>query len=372
MKRTLPFLLLPLLAGCAVFGKSGPEGIEDLTVDTAAAQLVRADEERAAGRTIDAIERLVAIRDLERLGPDERRRCEELLDVTVRAWIDLLDDEPDGAELLLDLYDMDLPPRLRARAAVRAARAQADQGDNVDSWRTIQQLENDLPNHTERGYAADVLAEAGFALIANPERYGLFNLYRYRTRGLEALEFLVLNYPSQPRCPEAYAALASTYEQRGNLDEAILRHEDLLLYHSNSPYAVASEARMPFLRMERLEQDDYDRKDLEQALRDLTGWIGRHGGDELEPEVRELLALCHLRLSRNDMIVARFYERVGNPFGARLHAERALEEARSAGAEGQQRKVLAFLEGLPEEGAQKRAERGAEEATDDVPEVGRE
>ena len=97
------------------------------------------------------------------------------------------------------------------------------------------------------------------------------------------------------------------------------------------------QAYLPKLRLERLERDDYARSELNQAEFELEYWLeryaGREGSPEDEAEVRATLVEARRRIAENDLIVARFYDRVDEPQGVRLHAERALDFAREAGAE---------------------------------------
>jgi hypothetical protein len=64
-------------------------------------------------------------------------------------------------------------------------------------------------------------------------------------------------------------------------------------------------------------------------------------------EVREDLADALSRLAISDLGIAEFQLTVGNDFGARLHASRALEEAGGAGDEVRARRAQAILDSLP-------------------------
>ena len=158
---------------------------------------------------------------------------------------------------------------------------------------------------------------------------------------MAALEYLVLNYPASPHCPEAYFELAQHYERDRDLDEAIARCEDLLVYHPGSRFAVGSEARLPYLRMLRLEEDSYDRRELMEARLEIERWLGLHEGHELEPWMRELRTQIYRRLANSDLIVAKHYSRIRSDFGARIHAERALTESehRAARERAEQRRA---------------------------------
>ena len=341
----LTCLFVPLLAtGC----RSNPYG--DIHRETAADQIDIAEDDLGAGRLEDSIGRLVAVREVVGLIPEDRIRAEGLLELGVHRYLAELDEsdhsDPEDYE---DLFELELPPRLKATAGVHAAERMLAEGCRVDAVNMIKDVEEQVPTHTERGRAAEVLTEAGLDLSKDPGRYRL--IYRYRTKGIDALDFLVLYYPQAPQCSEAYFALAQAYEDADDLDEAIARYEDMLLYHADSLWTRRGAARLPFLRMERLERDDNDRGELIRAREELEIWLATHA---LAPDVDTQLAdwvrmnheLCLRRLAHSDRILARYYDQIGNPVGTRLHAERALVEAREAGFEPGVASAQAILDEL--------------------------
>ncbi len=338
MRRLAALLCAAGLAtGCRSLFGGGP----DFDPQEAGAQLDLAEREMQEGVLQQALERLVAVREVDGLDPDTRARDEELLEqATVRRI-----EELDSAEELQELYDQELPARLRARAGVLAAERMLLEDRRVAAFKMIKEVDQELPSHPERVLAGDVLARAGLSLIRDPRRYYL--LFRYRTRGIQALEYLVVHYPLDSRCAEAYYVLSETYERMSELDLALERSEDLVVYHPGSGYAPAAEARVPYLRLLRLERVDFDRGQLLRAHEEIQTWLGRHPGHELEPWVRELAARCQERLVKNDLYLAHYYERIETPYGARLHAERALETAGTAGLESERQDAAELLEAFP-------------------------
>jgi hypothetical protein len=328
---------LLLASGCQLFSPS-----LDVDREEAGEQLDLAETEIRDGVLQDALERLVAVREVEGLDPDMRARDEELLEEATALRLA----ELDSSEDLEELYDQELPNHLRARAGILAAERMLREGRRVSAFKMIKKVDKALPSHPERVLAGDVVARAGLDLIRDERRYWL--LFRYRTRGIQALEYLVLHYPLDPRCPEAYFALSETYERTGDLDLALERAEDLVLYHPADAVAVAAEARLPYLRLSRLERTDFDRGELLLAHDELQLWLERHAGHELEPWVRTLERECQERLVENDLYLAGYYERTKTPYGTRLHAERALETARGADLEDERADAEGLLERVSE------------------------
>lgn len=327
----IPFLLLA--SGC----RSHPFGEIDRA--NSAAQLDQAEADVRAGAYARALERLAEVHRVEELAPDLRVREERLIDEAARGEFERLADAP--AEELEDLFESELPARIRARAGILAAERMLAEDRRISAVRQVKQVDQVLPGHPERVRAGDVLARAGLALIRDERRYNL--LFHYRPRGVQALEYLVLHYPLEPHCPEAYSALSEVYERGGDFDQAIERCEDLLLYHPSSPYAVAAKARLPYLRLCRLERDDYDRAELLRARAELAEWLERYPGHELSDWVRGLVHECHTRLVRSDLYLAGYYERTQAPAGQRLHALRAQALALEAGLPEEAEEAQRFL-----------------------------
>jgi len=298
--------------------------------DTNARELLdRAEVRLGAGDPAAALEDLADVHAIDGLQTDLRAREEALVDRAARARFQELEEgSPDDFE---DVFDLGLPARVRARAGILAAEKHLDEGSRVRAFKMVKKVDSKIPGHTERVQAGDLVARAGLSMIQDDSRYGFLWMLRYRSRGIEALEYLVVQYPLDPHCAEAYFRLSEAYEQRDDLDLAIERTQDLLLYHADSAYAVGASARLPYLRLSRLKRDDYDRAELLRAQAEFGAWLARYPEHELCEWVEGLLAECRKRLARSDLYLARYYETIGNALGLRLHAERALGEAQGGG-----------------------------------------
>ncbi|MCZ6596389.1 MAG: hypothetical protein O7B99_01990 [Planctomycetota bacterium] len=341
----LALSLLP--AGCAGLGDDYEIPLER---ETSTEHLDLAEQEIERGELEAALERLIAVRGVDSLPPEARFRSERLIDRCAGLLIDSYSQPGVDSGELEALWEQELSSRMRARAGVRAAAQLLAEGSRILAVKQIRAVESELPLHQERQAAGEVLAEAGFSLIRDPGRYWLVR--RYGSRGIEALEFLVVTYPLDPSCPQAYSALAQAYEDRGNLDLALEQLEYVLRYHIKSEYAVRSEARLPYLRMQRLERTDHDRNELLTAQSELRTWLRKHTGHELEEWVRATENACMVWLADSDVRLARYYVRTDNPFGARLHALRALDEATEAGDPGLVAQAQDLLDALSPEPAE--------------------
>ena len=330
-----------LLPGCRasrdLFGLERESGARNLPsgrleADEAAAQLaaLEADLDRGAPRV--GIDRALALREVENLSPEDRNRTEELLEASVRAWVE-------AAERARDLEGLrasKLPRLPRAVLELGRARLDLDEGRPFEAFGHVRSLELVHPTHPLQTEAAEIVYRSGIELASSTRRTLL--LFRDRSRAPAVLDYLVLQHPTHPSCDHAYFVLADQLAANGSLQRAIDRLDELLLYHPTSPYALEAEVRIPQLRMADHLRVDYDRAELVRARRELDTWLARHGGAEagsataeLEQEVRDLLAECVSRLAESDLLVASFYDTVERSEGAVLHAERALALARQSG-----------------------------------------
>lgn len=328
MTRLLLPLLLLLVTGCATtytrhsFDQPFDRSTAEHHIDAAAA-------EYEAGELDVAIDRLVKLQNTPSIEPSLRKRAGQLLNDTCVRLIDelLAAGEP---ELLERVYALEMPPRLRVEAGIAAARAFLDEGERVQCFKTVRKVEREFPLHHLRLPAGDLLLEAGLSLAADDTTWFLF-FSPARDRALESLEFMVLNYPGHPGCDQALFALAQLYVDASWSQRAITNYSDLVAFYPNSPLAPEAQARIPLLRLEQMELPENDRTEVVRSRDEAQAWLERYPDHALAPAVRSVFDEAERRLVLNDLVVARFYLRIDEPFGAELHARRALEEAEYAG-----------------------------------------
>jgi len=304
--------VLLLAAGCKTSRRP-------ISQEAGEARMAQAEEALARGDLEVGVSELVALRKRTGLAPALRERMEHTL---IDTGLQEIEVSRGDARVLRRIYDSDYPERVRVRAGLLAAEALFDEGRPVDAFRMLQKVDRTFPHHPERALAGQILGRVGLHLIDRKGRYSL--IFSYRARGVDALEYLILRYPLDSRCGEAYFALSQHYEKVQELDYSLERIEDLLIYHPSSPYAVAAQARLPYLRLLRLERSDYDRGELQVALGEIENWLAQHEDHELASWVRELESAAAIRLADSDLSLARYYERIGSEEGMKLHARRAL------------------------------------------------
>jgi outer membrane protein assembly factor BamD (BamD/ComL family) len=345
--RTCMLLSLALSTGCAAINNPF-SGSNVSAPNEVPAAIEAAEADLAAGRTSAALERLRKAREVHGLSTDVAGRVDVLVERCAEQLVTELSKPGSDPEALADLLDLNLPRQIAITAGVRAARLYLDQGDPMEAYSLIQKVDKKYPpagTHHEKAAASAILLEGGLQLAQDDSSF--LGMFRAKDDAKAVLEYLVLNYPKERRCDEAYAALGKLYEDDGIWATARERHEDLLTYHFESPLAAASEARIPYLRLKALRSPEYDRRELLRARAELEAWLARHPGHELEPAVRLDYADCLQRLVDSDLSVARYYRKVDQAFGARLHAERALAVANQTGDERVIARAKQVLESLP-------------------------
>lgn len=329
-------------AACSTLGLSS--SLDDPSQVPAAIEQAHAAS--GSGNTKKAVDLMREARSVDGLDSDTRNQVDLLLERFAAQRIRELSapGSPPGA--LADMLKLDLPQRLAVDAGVAAARLYLDQGRPHKAYRMLAKVETQYPRHHGKVEAGAILFEAGMKLCADP--WNFMGMFATRDDGIEVLEYLVLTYPLERHCDEAYFELARLYEADGLFELARERHEELLYGHIKSPLAIASEARIPHLRLAGLESPEYDRRELLKAHEELQAWLKHHAGHELESDVRFDYADCLARLVASDLGIARFYRRVDQFFGARIHAARALDVARTAGDEKLVASATRLLASLPE------------------------
>ncbi len=336
-QRWILLVLLSFAASCSTLAHpfGGSAGSRTPTnAEEAKSTMALADEDFAKGRTQQALDRALLCRDATGLPTDLRNEIELKVERFADKRIDELSVKGSKPSKLEDLVELNLPRNLAVRAGVRAAELSLEQHKPYDSYKVLQKLDTKFPNHYERTRAGQLLAEAGMQLAHDD--WSFLGFFRTRDDGAAVLEYLVVNYPKEPRCDEAYSTLAMLYAGDRDWELARQRCEDLLLYHPDSSLAAWAEASVPHYRLLDLKSPEYDRRELIRADGELDQWLKRHAKSTgkpsaLEHEVRVDYADCLVRLCRSDLGVAKFYRRIDRTSGAKLYSDRAVEEAKKAG-----------------------------------------
>ena len=327
-QRLLTVLLLGLLGlslgGCRtsyirrsaeVPGRIGPEEVPGA--------IAAAEEALLADRPKVALDWMRVAGELEGLPSDQRSKIQRLLEISADRFITEVEGDEKAAEVLAEILELELPRQIAVTGALRGAQLYHERGDEWDASKTIQAIDKRFPQLPSGWFSSN------------------------RENAFSTLEYGSIHYPSTERGDEVLMRLAEMYEEDKRWTLAILRHEELTTSYPESELVPYSLARIPHLKLASIESPEYDRKAILESRRDLERWLEDFAGHPATEQVEYDLADALVRLTVNDLGVARFYVRIDSDFGARRHAERALAQARQAGDEALEGDAQAILDGLP-------------------------
>jgi TolA-binding protein len=346
--RTILCVLALACAGCASLtswipgSHSAPAKLDASEVPAA---IERAQRDLAAGRTQSALDWMRASTAAKDLPTEQRDHVQRVLEQAASQRIAELSAPGQDPEDLADLVDLGLPRQLAVQAGIAAARAEVAKGNRMDAFRLLRKLDKKFPLHHERQAAGDLIVEIGLALAQLHKSFLIF--YSTDSQAEEVLEYAILQHPWARRGDEAHQVLAELYIRHDDLDLAIDRLGKLVLDHPDSPLGPSALALIPELRLRLLRSPEYDRGTLLKAEDELKRWLRSYADNPLAAQVGVQLGDCLRRLCDSDLAIADFYRTVENDFGARFHAQRAVEEARGAGDEPRVRRAQALVDALP-------------------------
>jgi tetratricopeptide (TPR) repeat protein len=257
------------------------------------------------------------------LPTEQRRKIQRLLEVSADRFIKTVSESNESAEILAEVLDLDLPRQIAVTGAIAGANKYMDRKAYQQAVLLIQRIDKRFPSHHLRSEAGEILLKAGLTLADLDSGW----LDSYRDHGLAALEYVSINYPTTNGGELALQKLGEMYEEDGRWELAISRHEELTQNFPSSSLVATSLARIPHLRLASIESPEYDRKAIINARVDLERWLTDYAGHPATDQVKFDLRDSLIRLAESDLVISDFHETIDNDFGARYHAERALDEA---------------------------------------------
>lgn len=317
-----------------------------LEAEEVPAAIERAQQDLENGRTESALDWMRAATAAKNLPTDQREKVQRVLEQAADQRIDELSAPGKDPEELADLVDLELPRQISVRAGLAAARAQVANGNRMDAFRLLRKLDKKFPLHHERQAAGDLIVEIGIALSKKHKSFLIF--YSTDSQAEDVLEYAILEHPWARRGDEAHMVLAQLYIRHHDLDLAIDRLDKLKLDHPDSELVPQARALIPELRLRLLRSPEMDRGTLLKAEGELKDWLRTYSPEhELAPHVGVLLGDCLRRLCDSDLSIADYYITIENPFGARFHARRAIDEAHEAGDDERANRAQAVVDALP-------------------------
>lgn len=335
-------LLVLALPGCNANKLGRSEGVpEEITAEEVSAAIERAEAAMARKEPRVALDWMRAASQLKYLPPEQRGAVQRLLESSAERTIEELGGPDDDPEVLADILELDLPRQIAVTGAIRAAEMMNERGDYEDAYDLIKKIDRLFPMHHLRAEAGRLLTEAGLALSYDESGWFLDDP---QDAAMGALEYCSIHYPTSSEGDKVLRRLAEMYEEDKSWELAIARHEELVQGFPESRLVPYSLARIPHLLLAGIESPEFDRNALIEAREGLERWLRDYPDLEIADQVRHDLDDSLIRLCISDLSIADFYWTIDDHVGTFLHAERALEEALSAGDEARAEAARKLME----------------------------
>lgn len=243
-----------------------------------------------------------------------------------------------------DLENVDresFPQPLREKRDLLLARAQQAIGEEYDAFVTLREFSDRYPHSELRDAVVQLIYEIGRTLIRSDAGFLFF--WSDRRGGQTALEHLITRYPDNPWLADALRLLGDDAYDRDDLLLAQERYRDILRRRPDSEWAPYARFRYAMSLYGTLQGAEYDQDQMLHAQRELTDYLAAN------PENPEFVAIARKSLEQilvwraeRELIIARFYEEIGNEPGRLRHLELgATEEFAGTDAGKQARALLA-------------------------------
>lgn len=228
-------------------------------------------------------------------------------------------------ELLEDRDIQTFPRRIQDRYELTLARARYGEQDRWDAFEALRDFADHHPHSELRAQAEALIYEIGSELAASDGGFWIF--WSDRRAGQTVLEHLITRYPDTQRLDDALRILGEMAFEDGNWKLAQERFRDLIQRRPDSGWAALAGFRFAMSIVNSVRGPEYDLDQLQLATRELQVFL------DSKPEnvgfVAEATAaqdtLRRWQAERH-LIVARFYDRIGNAAGRQRALERAADE----------------------------------------------
>lgn len=238
-------------------------------------------------------------------------------------------------ELLEDRDIETFPRRIQDRYELTLGRARFGEQDLWDAFEAIRDFADRHPHSELRPQVEALEYEIGSVLAASDGGFWIF--WSDRRAGRTVLEHLITRYPDTQRLDDALRILGEMAFADGNWQLAQERFRDLIQRRPDSSWAALAGYRFAMSIVNSVRGPEYDLDQLQLATRELQVFL------DSKPEnvgfVAEATAaqdtLRRWQAERH-LLVAKFYDRIGNAAGRLRALEHAAEDQFRDTAHGQQ------------------------------------
>jgi hypothetical protein len=221
------------------------------------------------------------------------------------------------------------PRRIQDRYELALARAQVGEADLWPAFQTIREFPDRHP-HSELRPQIEILEYEIGRDLANSDS-GFWIFWSDRRAGRTVLEHLITRYPDNQHLADALRILGEMAFVDGNFPLAQERFRDLIQRRPDSDWAVLAGFRFAMSIVAGVRGAEYDLDQIELATRELGVFLAS------KPENTDFVAQATAAQSRllemqaeRHVLIARFYDRIGNSAGRLEHLQRAATEPLAA------------------------------------------
>ncbi|MFQ5506915.1 MAG: outer membrane protein assembly factor BamD [Planctomycetota bacterium] len=251
-------------------------------------------------------------------------RPETPLGFLVRAEKHLERQEADQAVALLESIDEESFGGVdRERYKYDLARGYFAQKEYYDCYEVLKDFVRKHPASTYYSRVEELVFHAGANLAASG--WSFLGIASDMSDARRVLEHFLVAHPKSVFVPEALRILGEAAYQDDELETAIDRFTELLEKSPESQWKDLARFRIAMSRFKLLIGPDYDAGALEEAHKELADYLRSNSTNpDFVTQAARALATTDFWIQDKDLRIARFYLRIGKPFGARLHLQRIL------------------------------------------------
>lgn len=226
----------------------------------------------------------------------------------------------DARPLLEALTDEACPRRLRDRRDLAMAGALHATGESWKGYLRLEHFADDYPHSELRPAVVDLLWVIGKHLAESD--HGFLFFWSDRRAGRTVLEHLITRHPDTPRLADSLRLLGDMAYEDQDYEMAQERFKDLLLRRPESEWRVYAQFRFAMSIAAGLQGPDYDLDQMGRATHELRDFLASNPeSPALVSEAQQALARITGWQAERHLRIAKFYQRVGNRYGERLHLD---------------------------------------------------
>lgn len=195
-------------------------------------------------------------------------------------------------------------------------------GDFEAALAQYRRLVEDFPLTRAHVVVPDRLFTIGAALAANPKPL-LGGILFDRRPAIDALGYLVVQYPSSPRVDEAWLLLGDQHRAEGEFDLAAEAYARLVSRCTESPLREEATYRIATTFAEKARGADYDQQPMVLAWAAAGRYLDEYGGGRFAIEARALRDEMTAGVRESERWIAEFYRGMAQDAGERIHRANA-------------------------------------------------